>query len=88
MNAEFSAISKPGTKKGILSNLINQGYPGLVLLSSGTTGRPKAVLHNADVLLRKYLSARKRYITLALMLFDHIAGMGQIIKEEQIVMNC
>lgn len=58
-----------------INNLIKNNHPGIVILSSGTTGVPKAILHDAEKLLRKYLSSKRGYVTLATMLFDHIAGI-------------
>ena len=37
----------------ILFKLIMTKSPGLVLFTSGTTGKPKAVLHNFDKVLQK-----------------------------------
>lgn len=71
----FYSIAESSSSKEILNDLKNAHAAGLVLLSSGTTGRPKAVLHDANLLLRKYMRAKRRYRTLALMLFDHIAGI-------------
>lgn len=53
----------------------NDNHPGVIILSSGSTGSPKAVLHDAEKLLKKYLSSKQRYSTMAIMLFDHIAGV-------------
>ena len=54
------------------------GHPGLVLFSSGTTGRAKAILHDMKHLLKKYTVKRKDFTTLAFLLFDHIAGLDTL----------
>ncbi|MFX0199469.1 MAG: fatty acid--CoA ligase family protein [Candidatus Hodarchaeota archaeon] len=52
--------------------------PGLVLFSSGSTGKNKAALHNFTSLLEKYKVGRKRFRTLTFLLFDHIGGINTL----------
>lgn len=65
-------------KKVIIREMLELNKSGLILLSSGTTGVPKAVLHDSDKLLKKYIYSKKRYTTIGLMLFDHIAGIDTL----------
>ena len=65
-------------KKIIIREMLDINQSGLILLSSGTTGVPKAVLHDSDKLLKKYIYSKKRYTTIGLMLFDHIAGIDTL----------
>jgi acyl-coenzyme A synthetase/AMP-(fatty) acid ligase len=55
------------------------GNPGLVLFTSGSTGEPKAVLHDFGRLLRKFHVARPTYRTLNLLLFDHWGGINTLL---------
>lgn len=54
-------------------------HPGLVLFSSGTTGKSKAILHDVQHLLKKYTVKRLDFTTLAFLLFDHIAGIDTLL---------
>ena len=58
--------------------LIGQGEPGLVLFSSGSTGKSKAALHNFSALLEKFKVRRHTLCTLAFLMLDHIGGLNTL----------
>ena len=53
-------------------------HPGLVLFSSGSTGRSKGVVHDFVPLLEKFLPTRKTLRTVSFLLFDHIGGLNTL----------
>ena len=53
-------------------------HPGLVLFSSGSTGAPKAAVHDMTRLLAKYSMPRRAYRTLVFLLLDHIGGVNTL----------
>lgn len=55
---------------------------GLVLLSSGSTGTSKAILHDLDGMLaeQKVKSVRRSLTIVLLLLFDHIGGINTLIN--------
>ena len=63
----------------ILTGLIQKQQPGLVLFSSGTTGEPKAAVHNLVPMLEKYKAKGKKIKSIAFLLFDHIGGFNTVM---------
>jgi len=51
-------------------------HPGLVLYTSGTSGEPKAAVHDLLGLLEKFKTRRKAFRTLNFLLFDHWGGLN------------
>ena len=75
--AKISDLSGRGSHP-LYDELRHRGHAGLVLFSSGTTGKSKAILHDMVHLLEKYKTRRHDFTTLAFLLFDHIAGMDTL----------
>jgi long-chain acyl-CoA synthetase len=61
-----------------LQGLRDQRHAGLVLFSSGTTGQPKAILHDFERFLVRFRSNRPALRTLNFLLFDHIGGINTL----------
>jgi len=53
--------------------------PGLVLFTSGSSGKPKAVVHDFSKLLEKFHLVRPAMITLNFLLFDHWGGLNTLL---------
>ena len=62
----------------LYAQLREEQCPGLVLFSSGSTGRSKAAVHNLSRLLEKYQVRRQQYRTLVFLLLDHIGGVNTL----------
>ena len=58
------------------SSLRRQQRPGLVLFTSGTSGEPKAAVHDFPALLEKFKTKRKSLRTINFLLFDHWGGLN------------
>jgi acyl-CoA synthetase (AMP-forming)/AMP-acid ligase II len=52
--------------------------PGLVLFSSGSTGKHKAAVHDLALLLKKFQVRRHCYRTLVFLQLDHIGGVNTL----------
>jgi acyl-CoA synthetase (AMP-forming)/AMP-acid ligase II len=62
----------------LLRALNERGAPGLVLFSSGSTGRSKASLLDMDNLLAKFREERPGQRTLVFLMIDHIGGINTL----------
>jgi acyl-coenzyme A synthetase/AMP-(fatty) acid ligase len=62
----------------LLLELIAAGHPGLILFSSGSSGPPKAALHDLEPLLEKFQTPRPPMRAAGFLLFDHIGGLNTI----------
>jgi acyl-coenzyme A synthetase/AMP-(fatty) acid ligase len=63
----------------LLRRLKEAGHPGLVLFSSGSTGKSKAALHDIVPMLEKFKVPRQTLRTLTFLLFDHIGGFNTLL---------
>ena len=65
----------------LLEALRERGRPGLVLFSSGTSGEPKALVHDLGVLADAYRERKTKALSLVLfLLFDHIGGLNTLFN--------
>ncbi len=62
----------------LYETLRNRQHPGLVLFSSGSTGKSKASVHDITGLLDKFKVPRRSLRTIAFLLYDHIGGLNTL----------
>ncbi len=61
----------------LIDECLGYGTAGIVMFTSGSTGKSKAVLYRADHLLGKFQkSGKKAHRTLLFLKFDHIGGIN------------
>jgi long-chain acyl-CoA synthetase len=63
----------------LLLDLKRAEHPGLILFSSGSTGKSKAALHDIVPMLEKFKVVRQTLRTIAFLLFDHIGGFNTLL---------
>ncbi len=67
-----------GQEHEIINKLREKKHAGLVLFSTGTTGRPKAILHDLTLFLKRFETPRPTLRTINFLLFDHIGGINTL----------
>lgn len=65
-------------KQPLLDKLKDINHAGLVLFSSGTSGEPKAIVHDFTKLMDKFKVKRPAYRTLAFLPLDHMGGLNTL----------
>ena len=68
-----------GDRHPLIEKLRDQSHAGLVLFSTGTTGRPKAILHDLTLFLKRFETPRPTLRTINFLLFDHIGGINTLL---------
>lgn len=65
----------------LVQKLIDEAHSGLILFSSGSTGAPKAMIHNLDNLVDSYKGKKgKNIVFLIFLMFDHIGGLNTLLN--------
>ena len=62
----------------LYEELKRREHPGLVLFSSGSTGRSKAAVHDIAALCEKFKIPGKSLRTITFLLYDHIGGINTL----------
>jgi acyl-CoA synthetase (AMP-forming)/AMP-acid ligase II len=62
----------------LLDYLRAKRHAGLLAFSTGTTGRPKAILHDLTLFLQRFEQPRPTLRTMNFLLFDHIGGLNTL----------
>ena len=75
-DVEISEVDKNYAPHSYYDTLKNANKPGLVLFTSGTSGNPKAAVHDLELLLQKFKVKRRSFKTLNFLLFDHWGGLN------------
>lgn len=78
---KISAIEKNEEPHHLITNIRIENQSGLILFSSGSTGVPKAMIHNLDNLIDSYKDKKgKNLVFLIFLMFDHIGGLNTLLS--------
>jgi acyl-coenzyme A synthetase/AMP-(fatty) acid ligase len=72
---------EPIERHPLVTQLADQGRSGVILFSSGSTNKPKAMLHDLDQLMNHYQQKKmKTGRILVFLMFDHIGGLNTLLN--------
>lgn len=74
----FTRFERP-LKNMLFASLGELRHPGIIIFSSGSTGEPKAALHDFTHLLSKFATPRKPFRSIVFLLFDHWGGINTLL---------
>lgn len=77
-NGKIISHSNKKSSNKFIKKLKSEHESGLIFFSSGTSGTPKAIIHQTSLLLNRYLTPRKAYKTLNFLMFDHMGGVNTL----------
>ena len=66
-------------QNSLLNIIKNRSVPGLILFTSGSSGKPKAVVHDFSKLLKKFETKRPAMKTINFLMFDHWGGLNTFL---------
>lgn len=75
------SIEKTGIQAthSLITTLKDLEHPGIIIFSSGSTGEPKAAIHDFTKLLNKFKVERYTLRTINFLLFDHWGGINTLL---------
>lgn len=64
----------------LLAKLRQTGHPGMILFSSGSSGTPKAILHDFALVTDKFRKQGLPIVAIAFLMLDHFGGINTILS--------
>jgi len=75
-NITSKTVSQSSDDNDYYKVIRERGHAGLILFTSGTSGEPKATVHDFFAVLQKFKTKRKNLRALNFLLFDHLGGLN------------
>jgi len=67
------------TDNALINAFRKRGTPGLVLFSSGSSGKPKGILHDFNQVAEKFRKQRQPVVAIPFLTIDHFGGINTVL---------
>ena len=67
-------------KNPLVAKFEKREVPGLIVFTSGSTGEPKGILQDCELIMRKFIELRKGWRTILFLLLDHFGGFNTLLS--------
>ena len=76
---KVTELKKSNKSNKLIEDIKKKGNPGLIFFSTGTTGKPKAILHDATLLFKRFETPRPALKAINFLMFDHMGGINTLL---------
>jgi acyl-CoA synthetase (AMP-forming)/AMP-acid ligase II len=78
---KIKPLENTAENHALITRLQSEGKAGLILFSSGSSGLPKAMIHDLDNLVDSYQNRKgRKTVFLIFLMFDHIGGLNTLLN--------
>lgn len=64
----------------LVISFLTRETPGLIVFTSGSTGTPKGILHDCELVMRKFVAERDSWRTVLFLMIDHFGGFNTLLS--------
>ncbi len=76
---KVTKLKKIKTSNRLIEQIREKNNPGLIFFSTGTTGKPKAILHDITLLFKRFETPRPALRSINFLMFDHMGGINTLL---------
>lgn len=75
----YDTLDTPAPPK-LIQNFVSEQQSGLILFTSGSTGKAKGILHDMDRVMQKFVLERQSWRTVLFLVLDHFGGFNTLLS--------
>ncbi len=70
----------PSPQNALVDRFRATGRPGLIVFSSGSSGKPKGIMQDFERVMRKFVPIRPGWRAVLFLMFDHFGGINTLLS--------
>lgn len=67
-------------QNNLVESFLDRDVPGLIVFTSGSSGKPKGILQDCDRVMRKFVEERSGWSTVLFLMLDHFGGFNTLLS--------